>query len=542
MKKIFGLFVFVFVLVLLVSANVYAATDGIYTYYIHNNTAIITDCSTTLSGDIVIPDKLGNYPVTSIDTGAFSGCSSLTGVTIPEGVTTIGSSAFKNCSSLTAITMPDTIKNVDNAAFEGCKNLVKVNITDVKNWCEIAFFDVSSNPLYYAKNLYVNNNLITDLVIPEGVSSIPYATFYNCTGFESVTFPDSLTSVGQMAFYGCTNISKVHTNDIGNWCEIDFYDVTANPLFYANKLYLNGNPVTNVIIPDGTTKIGSCAFARCYDIKNLTIPDSVTSIGTGAFNRCTGLTEVIIPDFLTRIGSSAFYGCTSLENVIIGNHVESIGDSAFYNCSELADVTVPDSVVSVGGSAFNNCTSLKSVVLGNGVKSIGSYAFSGCSNLEKLVLGNSVESIEAYAFSDCASLNGITFPDSVKTVYHGLFRNCDLVICANSDTRMHEYARDYEIPFVDIKEISNFESGIKLESVATSSGKNIFVVNSRSMDENAYIIVALYNQKQLSEYKAFDNKNEIVYLSSTLPFDVAKATVWNSFGFMKPLCVAHQIK
>ena len=122
-------------------------------------------CSSLTS--ITLPDGM-----TSIEYCAFSGCSSLTSITLPEGVTSIGEWAFSDCSSLTSITLSESVTSIGNGAFEDCSSLTAVHISSIEAWCKISFEDYDSNPLYYAHNLYLNGELVTELVIPESVTSI----------------------------------------------------------------------------------------------------------------------------------------------------------------------------------------------------------------------------------------------------------------------------------------------------------------------------------------------------------------------------------
>ena len=142
---------------------------------------------------------------------------------------------------------------------------------------------------------------VKSAVIADGVTSIGYKAFDDCTSLTSVTIPDSVTSIGDSAFSGCTSL-------------------------------------TSVTIPDSVTSIGGWAFYECTSLTSVTIPDSVTSIGNGAFKGCTSLTSVTIPGSVTRIGVGAFASCTSLTSVTIPDSVTRIGKQAFDYCTSLTDV------------------------------------------------------------------------------------------------------------------------------------------------------------------------------------------------------------
>ena len=164
---------------------------------------------------ITIPNS-----VTNIGESAFSGCSGLTSITIPNSVTSIGYYAFDGCSSLTSVTIPNSVTSIDNYAFKGCSKLTSVHITDVAAWCNIAFGNSDSNPLTYARHLYMNGEEIKDLVIPSSVTSIGNRAFGYCSGLTSVNIPNSVTSIGDYAFYNCNGLTSVNipnsVTSIGN--------------------------------------------------------------------------------------------------------------------------------------------------------------------------------------------------------------------------------------------------------------------------------------------------------------------------------------
>ena len=285
----------------------------------------------------------------------------ITELVIPDGVTSIGNYAFSSCNGLTSVTIPDSVTSIGSSAFLSCNGLTSVYITDIAAWCNIAFADVNSNPLRYSKDLYLNGKHVTDLVIPENVTSICNYAFCYFTGLRTVTLHSDVTYIGIDAFYYCSELTGVKIEDIAAWCNISFADYSSNPLYYAENLYLNGSLITDLIIPDGVTSIPMYAFWHQTSIKSITLPDSITSIGNEAFDGCTGLQSVIIGNNVEFIGKSAFYGCSGLIAVTIGNGVKSIDNAAFADCSNLRSVTIGNGVTSIGYKSFNNCSNLSDV-------------------------------------------------------------------------------------------------------------------------------------------------------------------------------------
>ncbi len=384
----------------------------------------VSGIGTATEKNIFIPSEYNGMPVTGIGSYAFDGCTSIASVTIPSSVTSIGESAFNNCTSLTSVAIPDSVYSIDKNAFSFCTSLNSVYITDIAAWCGIDFANVGSNPLSYANNLYLNNELVTDLTIPSSVTRICDYAFSGCDSLTSVTVPSSVNSIGDNAFSGCTSVA-------------------------------------NVIIQNGVKRIGEAAFNRCTSLTNVNIRDGVTSIDEGAFSYCTSLTSIAIPSSVMSVGQWAFNNCTSLNDVYITNvaawcniyfaahdsnplsyannlylnnelvtdltipsSVTRICDYAFSGCDSLTSVTVPSSMSSIGNHAFCSCDSLTSVIIQNDVKRIGDYAFYECTSLASVSTLSNVTSIGDWAFWSCVSLTSIDIPESVTSIGSDAFENC----------------------------------------------------------------------------------------------------------------------
>ena len=399
-----------------------------------DNVSYSVSGNSAITGEVVIPDTYNYLPVTDIADYAFMGCTGLTSITIPDSITNIGDNAFVYCD-----------------------NLESVNISDVGAWCKIDFDGYGACPLTFADYLYINGELAKHVIIPEGVTKIPDYAFA-CENITSIAIPDSVVDIADWAFFDCKNLSAVHITDIAAWCKLCI-DSFSSPLQYANKLYINGELVTEVVIPDGVEIIPRFAFS-CTNITSIVIPDSVKVIANSAFYKSPNLTSITIPEGISKIEAWAFYDCTNLSDVyitdiaswcnidfeneysnplyyannlylnnelvtdvVIPDGVKEISDCGF-SCENLTSVTIPDSMKSIGKMAFAGCKNLSSIVIPDSVKSIGERAFYECSALETVTLPENLTKIEYATFYNCKNLETITIPDTVKTIGDDAFNNC----------------------------------------------------------------------------------------------------------------------
>ncbi len=242
---------------------------------------------------------------------AFSGCSSLTSVTIPSGVTSIRECAFEGCSGLTSIIIPSGVTSIGECAFKGCSGLTSMIIpSGVKSIGPYVFSGCSG---------------LTSIDIPSGVKLIGSNAFAECSGLTSIIIPSGVTSIGECAFKGCSGLTSI--------------DIPSGVML-GESVFSGCSGLTSIDIPSGVTSIRECAFEGCSGLTSMIIPSGVKSIEPYAFSGCSGLTSMIIHSGVKSIGSYAFEGCSGLTSIIIPSGVTYIGRLAFCSCNGLTTVYV----------------------------------------------------------------------------------------------------------------------------------------------------------------------------------------------------------
>ena len=311
-----------------------------------------------LATDIIIPDSVNKIKarsfwgcnnlknltisdnVTSIGDDAFRGCKNLENLTIPDNVTSIGDDAFKGCENLENLTIPDNVTQIGDSAFLGCtglKNVVLgngvVSLAPFSFGANLETIQLSSNITSIDKYKFSGCNKITEIILPNSLTTIEEGAFDSCTSLSSITLPATIENISNNAFRGCENISSVYfEGTLSQWCTINFNQMYGNPNYYANNLYVDGEKIEgNIDIPNGVTVINKSVFEGCKDITSVKIPDSVMTIELGAFSGCSNLGFISIPDSVKSIGMWAFESC-GLHCIKLGKGLETIMDRAFLDC------------------------------------------------------------------------------------------------------------------------------------------------------------------------------------------------------------------
>jgi hypothetical protein len=379
--------------------------------------------------------------VTTIGDSAFSYCRGLTNITMSNNITTIDRYAFRGCEQLTSISLPATIVSINDFAFETCNRLSRVDYAGtIDQWAQIKFGEMgTTNPVVYAKHLYINDELVTNIEIT--ASSIAENAFRNISDLIKVVLTDNVTSIGDYAFGGCSKLMSV-------------------------------------TLPSNLTKVPSGMFWNCESLCTIKIPDNVTIIDNSAFRMCSGLESIVLPSTLTKIAYSAFDECTSLLDIYFKGTEEqwnsiSISDDTYfknatihynYQDTETPDVELPadesaglyatgtDSLITpwqtlvadgtvnlIDGLVFtgynsqayqnNSANALAGdlVLPNNGsIKYFGSDAFASCNKLTSVKIPSSIKTIASRAFRSCSALTTIEIPDSVLTISNEAFAGCGI--------------------------------------------------------------------------------------------------------------------
>lgn len=345
---------------------------------------------------VVIPDKINGTEVISIGNKAFWECTSLTGVTIPEGVTSIGDRAFEHCASLTSVTIPEGVTSIGNDAFSLCVNLTSISLpkslTSIGSYgfsgTDLTSITIPENVRSIGCEAFFLCDKLKKVVLPEGITRISSRTFAMCSNLTSITIPDSVTSIDEGAFCGCDKLDSIVIPD--SVIEIDVFKKGENQgeywwlLFDPNTTIIcnknsaaykyakeNNLPIklmpkpakkgTILTVPSKKIKVKVTSSSKKNPTvavmkitnkkaKKLTIPSTVkvggvtykvTAVASQAFKGNKNLTNITIGRGITKIGNEAFAGCKNLKKITVtAGNLTTIRKSAFKGINKKATITV----------------------------------------------------------------------------------------------------------------------------------------------------------------------------------------------------------
>ena len=324
----------------------------------------------------------------SIGEGAFSGCNNLILSSIPSKTKIIGKRAFADCNSITGISIPKSVTIIGAGAFAGCKSLRTISVA-------------SDNPKYtdvdgvlYTKDLktimaFGSGRTENSFLIPASVTSVVYA-FGGCSNLTNITIPDTVTTLSDASFSACTSLESITIPDSVQ--EI------------GDSLFEHCSSLNSVVMSSNITETSDCMFYNCDELTDI-VYGNITSIGYYSYGDCDGLTDIVIPDTVEYIGPGAFAGCSNLRSVIMSDNLNELSRNAFEYCESLESITIPGSVKSIDYYTFGYCSNLKSAYVSEGVESISGDAFYGCEKLENISFPNTLVNLSCYSIVGTAYYN-----------------------------------------------------------------------------------------------------------------------------------------
>lgn len=479
--------------------------EGNPVYHASRNCLIETESKTLIQGcnQSILPT---DGSITSIGDDAFSYCTNLMSITIPDGVTSIGSNAFYRCSNISTIKIPDSVTSIGSYAFwktryydntanwkNGILYIGKHLIVADRNKISSSI-TVKDGTLTIANNAFSSCGGITGVTLPDGLISIGARAFYDCRGMKDITIPDSVTSIGNHAFSSCANLEAITIPDsvrnIGYraFNGTKYYDDASNwedGVLYIGRHLVDADPEaipSSYAVKDGTLTIAEAAFKDAVKISGITIPDSVISIREGVFGYCVALVSIDVEE-----GNPAYH---------------SDGNCLIKTADKILLQGCNTSVIPTDGS----------------VTAIGDYAFLGSIDLKQIIIPNSVTKIGYGAFGYCQGLEKITIPDSVTQIGLDVFYECsdDLVICGNAGSYAEKYAAANALTFAACEHTDSHVDGA-IDATCTKEG---YTGDTTCNDCGAVIygktIPKTTHQNKTTTTKATTSKNGSVVTKCTV--------------------------
>lgn len=362
-----------------------------------------------------------------------------------------------------------------------------------------------------AAGAFRGQTMITDVVIPEGVTYIGREAFAGCSALVRVKIPTSVTQVGANLFEGTPYDSTltgelVYINSILYRCQSDAVTVSIRQgtTVIAEEAFINRVNLAAIVVPDGVSYIGSNAFKNCSALSQIEIPKSVRDIVANAFDGTKWYEDrkhemIYINDLLYRVpaeiivqseqptGSLRDKDAAELAksgvatqivpntNVIVKEDITTICTLAFAN-TPVQTVQLPSTLTTIRYGAFQNCTALKQITLPKSMTFIEGGAFQNCSALTSISVPQNVTYLGASAFSGCTSLTSATLPQTITRISSGLFENCSSLTTVQASSALTSIGSR---AFAETSALSSFTFPQTLTAVGAESftGSGIVTAN-----------------------------------------------------------------
>lgn len=514
----------------------------------------------------------------TLETNAFSYCTKLTGVVLPEGTEDIGEACFYGDVEIKEISIPDSVNHVGFGAFDytglyeasgeyvyadrwlvayksESRDVVSLGKEQIKegtyaiadsvfSQCQrLSDVTLPSSVEIVGRQAFISCPLLYKAIMPK-VRVISYGAFASCSILTNVDFGDALTSIEGSAFYGCS------TFDNNKYSPEDTLPDSVRSIgalaFYGTQLW---NNATNGVIFCGKWAVGTTTFGKkdmmgnweSISTANLTIDekgkDKITCVGIAdyAFIVQQSMTTISATENVRYIGKGAFYSCSSLTGISLSDDLRDIPDYAFMGCQSMMRITLPLRLRSIGKSAFYACNRLSEVDIPDSTVSIGTNAFNSCANLVEVKFGDGITEIPDFAFFK-SGLTSITIPENITVIGRKAFGNSALLKSVIIEGNVTEigYAAFYKTGITSIKlpdslervENSTFYGATALSSV--DFGKGVKEIGEYAFYGTGFGNIAIPENVETIESYAFANTNaRSITLRSSLK-NIAENAFYNA--------------
>ena len=546
-----------------IRAEVYSGTCG------DNLRWNLVDSVLTISGS----GSMRDYDQYNNHSPWYSSRNDIKHIVLPDNLTSIGSFAFSSCSNITEISIPQSCRSIGNGAFEYCYSLKGVYITDLEAWCRIGFslyysfgnpnqLRHGTNPLYYAKHLYLNGELVTEVKgsvglsmsgcidlkkveLPENVTSIGISAFFGCKNLEYINIPKALKEIERYAFYGCSNLTSIDIPEtctsIGESAFGGCYSLTSVKIPSTTSVYtdmnssgvdpyqsafagvpnveyhgtnsaapwgawcLNGYVDNYLVFSDSAmTDLVVCSRAAKG---NVTIPHSVTAFESEVFQDCKGITSITIPESIIDVPNGAFKGCGKLAEIywnVKKAHDYTYSSTPFYYSSGSSE------------SNYNNRKQILHFTFGDSVKYIPAYLCAGMENLGTVIIEGEPDTIGYSTFDNCKNLKKVVIPN--------LESWCNITFSNNSANPL-KYSHSLRIDDSEISELAIPASISQIKSYAFYGGRSFKSIiipeqidsigNMAFADCSGVVSIDVPSNVQYIAYNAFGNVPNISVMPNT---------------------------